>query len=381
MLTNNFPMLKAATSKKLFMAATAMLALTGCSHNSASSHDGTTPEIEVAEVITDSITIYKTYPGTVTAKNHIDLVPRASGNLVKVYFSGGDLVKQGQVLLSIEDTQYRNAVQQARAQLNTAQSNLEYARTHYDAMAKALLSDAVASIEVAQAKNTLEECEAAVQNAKAQLQTAQTNLSYCTITAPMTGHITSAGPSAGAYLSAGSGEVIATIYDDAKMNANFFIEDAAVLRMFNNENGRHRLDYSAIPVNLSDTLPHKYTGDLTYMSPNVDESTGTLKLQATVDNPYGELRDGMYATIDLPYKFEPHAMLVKDASIATNQLGKYIYTLNDSNEVVYTPITVGDLYADTLRVVTSGVKPGTRYVTKALLKVREGMKVEPVMSK
>lgn len=355
-----------------------MLTLTACGSRSATTESESAPEIAVAEVLTDSVTLYKTYPGTVTALNHVDLVPRASGNLVKTYFSGGDLVKQGQVLFSIEDTQYRNAVQQAQAQLTTAQSNLEYARTHYEAMAKALLSDAVAQIEVAQAKNALKESEAAVANAKAQLQTARTNLGYCTITAPMTGHITSSGPSVGAYLSAGSGEVLATIYQDDVMNANFSIEDAAVLRMFNNENGRNSMDYTAIPVAFSDTLPHKYTGNLTYMSPNVDESTGTLKLQAHVQNPYGELRNGMYATISLPYKFEPDAMLVRDASIGTNQLGKYLYTVNDSDVVVYTPVTVGDLYADTLRVITSGLRPGDRYVTKALLKVREGMKVKPV---
>lgn len=378
MFTKIHSLLQTAKYTKILIAAGSLAALASCGGHSATSDSDAAPEIAVASAITDSITLYKTYPGTVTAKNHVDLVPRASGNLVKKYFIGGDLVKQGQVLFSIEDTQYRNAVQQASAQLATAQSNLEYARTHYDAMAKALLSDAVAQIEVAQAKNALKESEAAVANAKAQLQTAQTNLSYCTITAPMTGHITSSNPSVGAYLSAGSGEVLATIYEDSQMNANFFIEDAAVLRMFSNENGRHMIDYTAIPVAFSDSLPHKYTGNLTYMSPNVDESTGTLKLQASVDNPYGELRNGMYATISLPYKIEPKAILVKDASIGTNQLGKYIYTVNDSNVVVYTPITVGDLYADTLRVVTSGVKPGTRYVTKAVMKVREGMKIKPV---
>ncbi|MDE7153686.1 MAG: efflux RND transporter periplasmic adaptor subunit [Muribaculaceae bacterium] len=376
MFTHNYS--KYIQAANLLMAAVILAGLASCGNGKSTTETGEIPEIAVAPVITDSITIYKTYPGTVTASSSVDLVPRASGNLVKVYFKGGDFVRKGQVLFSIEDTQYRNAVQQASAQLATAQSNLEYARTHYEAMAKALLSDAVAQIEVAQAKNALQECEAAVNNAKAQLETARTNLSYCTITAPIDGHITSSSPSAGSYLSAGSGEVLATIYEDSSMNANFFIEDAAVLRMFNNQNGRDKIDYTAIPVAFADTLPHKYTGNLTYMSPNVDESTGTLKLQAKVNNPYGELRNGMYASISLPYKFDPEAMLVKDAAIGSNQLGKYLYIVNDSDEVIYTPITVGDLYADTLRVVTSGIKPGQRYVTKALLKVRDGMKVKPV---
>ena len=55
--------------------------------------------------------------------------------------------------------------------------------------------------------------------------------------------------------------------------------------------------------------------------------------------------------------------------------------VNDSNTVVYTPIKVGPLYHDSLRVVVSGITPDSKYVTKALLKVREGMKVNPKLVK
>lgn len=89
----------------------------------------------------------------------------------------------------------------------------------------------------------------------------------------------------------------------------------------------------------------------------------------------------MFVKINMPYAFDKEAILINDASIMTDQRGKYIYTVNDSDKVVYTPVTVGELINDTLRVVTSGLKPDTRYVTKALLKVRDGMKVKPVMTR
>jgi multidrug efflux pump subunit AcrA (membrane-fusion protein) len=100
-----------------------------------------------------------------------------------------------------------------------------------------------------------------------------------------------------------------------------------------------------------------------------------------VDNPYKELRPGMYATVNMPAETLNQAILVKDASIGTDQLGKYLYVVNDSNKVVYTPIKVGDLYQDSLRIVNSGIDKNSRYVTTALLKVRDGMKVNPIMSK
>ena len=74
-------------------------------------------------------------------------------------------------------------------------------------------------------------------------------------------------------------------------------------------------------------------------------------------------------------------MLVKDASLGTDQLGRYLYTVNDSDRVVYTPVKVGELYDDSLRIVTSGITPSTRYVTRALLKVRDGMAIRPVLTK
>ena len=97
-----------------------------------------------------------------------------------------------------------------------------------------------------------------------------------------------------------------------------------------------------------------------------------------IDN---ELKDGMYVTVSLPYGVNPKAVLVKDASIGTDQLGKYVYVVNDSNKVVYTPIKVGEVYQDSLRIVNEGLGPKDRYVTKALLKARDGMSVKPRMTK
>ena len=83
----------------------------------------------------------------------------------------------------------------------------------------------------------------------------------------------------------------------------------------------------------------------------------------------------------MPYEEVKNAVLVHDASIGTDQLGKYLYVVNDSNEVEYRRINVGRLVDDTLRLVTDGLAPDDRYITKALLKVRNGMSVTPLMEK
>lgn len=370
--------------KKTGIAILSMAALTGlgaCSSSHPSSSEPLT-EVDVAEVVTDSVVLYKDYPGTLSAISAVDLVARVDGYLRTQNYEAGETVEKGRVLFTIESGQYQDAVNRAKAALTTAKSANAYAVQQYAAMKKALESDAVSQMEVLQSKSNLEQSEANIKSAEAALQTALTNLGYCTVRAPFKGTVTASGPSVGAYVGGSASPVaLAKIYDNSRLFANFYIEDGSLLRMYMNDNNRSMIDYDSIPVTFSEQLPHNYTAALDYMAPDVNTGTGTLKVRAILDNSYGELRDGMYATISLPYKVDPKAILVKDASIATDQLGKYLYVVNDSNKVVYTPVKVGSLVADTMRVITEGLKPGERYVTKALLKVRSGMEVKPNLTR
>ncbi|MCC8036875.1 MAG: efflux RND transporter periplasmic adaptor subunit [Bacteroidales bacterium] len=338
-----------------------------------------TPTVDVALPLVDSVTLHKEYPGTLAAHEMVDLVARVDGYLRSQNYQAGQSVSAGQVLFTIEDSKYRDAVVQAQAELATAKSAYSYASDHYAAVKKALESDAVSQMEVTQAESNMNQSAASIRNAQAALQSAQTSLGYCVVRAPFAGKVTKSPYSPGAYLAGAAAPVtLATIYDDDYLFAYFAIDDGMYLQMVNAKGGRaDKVSYDSIRVTFSEELPHKYYGNLNYMAPEIDSSTGTMKLRVRLDNPYGELKDGMYAKIALPYAVDPKAILVKDASISTDQLGKYLYIVNDSNMVVYTPIEVGELVNDSLRIVTKGITPKDRYVTKALLKVRNGMEVKP----
>ena len=80
----------------------------------------------------------------------------------------------------------------------------------------------------------------------------------------------------------------------------------------------------------------------------------------------------------MPYSEQKNTILVRDASIGTDQLGKFLYIVNDSNKVELRRIEIGQLIEDTLRQVTKGIYPHEQYVTTALLKVRDGMNIKPI---
>lgn len=335
--------------------------------------------VDVATPIVDSVVLHKTYPGYLSSTQSVDIVARVNGYLQSIQYTGGSHVPAGTVLFTIESQSYADAVKHAKAALETAKATNVYAQQHYEAVKKALESDAVSKMEVIQAKSSYDESVAQIANAEAALRSATTTLGYCTVRAPFDGDISDPTVDIGAYLAgAGSPVKLATIYDNSSLKAVFSIEDSRYAEILTDRHNGYGVDFRHMPVHFADSLSRQYTADLAYTAPDVDKSTGTLTLKAVIQNPDHELKSGMYLTIDLPYATDPEAILVRDASIASDQQGKYMYTVSDSSTVVYTPVETGELVADTLRIVKSGLRPSDRYVTSALLKVRPGMKVKPV---
>lgn len=339
-------------------------------------------DIDVAEVYVDSVVLHKTYPGYLSSDNSYDVICRANGVILTQNYTGGSYVKKGQVLFTLDASTYRDAVQQAEAQLASAISSRDYAKSHYEAVKRALQAEAVSKMEVLNAESAYHQAEASIKSAQAALHTARTNLSYCTVTAPVSGYISDAVQGANTYVNgADTPFILAKVYENINFTVEFQIEDLQYEQMALKSQVFNSDLYRAMPLHFRDSLMNRYTADLSYTAPSVDKSTGTITLKGKVKNIDNELKDGMYVSVSLPYGFDPQGMLIKEAAISTDQLGKYIYVVNDSNKVVYTPIEVGEVYRDSLRLVTKGVKPGDRYVTKALLSVRNGEIVNPILKK
>lgn len=367
--------------KKLMYIFLVLSVLTGCKEKKdAGAMKGMpTLAISVAKPIVKDITLTKDYPGYLTTEKTVNLVARVNGTLQSVSYAPGGRVKKGQLLFVIEPTLYNDKVAQAEAELKTAQAQLEYARNNYSRMKEAVKSDAVSQIQVLQSESSVTEGVAAVSNAEAALSTARTNLGYCYVRAPFDGTISKSTVDVGSYVGGSLQPVtLATIYKDDQMYAYFNVADNQWLEMsMNNQQPTKDLP-KKIMVQLGKEGTESYPATLDYLSPNVDLNTGTLMVRANFDNPQGVLKSGLYVSITLPYGEADHAILVKEASIGTDQLGKFLYAVNDSDIVHYRHIEIGQLINDTLRQVLGGLSPQERYVTEALMKVRDGMKINPI---
>ena len=355
----------------------ALLSLTACQKKDGTAERAAIP-IEVARPEIKDITLKRDYPGYLDADATISIVGRVNGTILKRNFVEGRRVKKGEQLFVIEPILYENAVAQAEAALNTAQAELEYANSNYERMKKAINSNAVSQIELLQAKSRVESCEAAVDNARAALKTSKTKLGYCYVKAPENGTVGLTKYPVGAYIQGEMNPVeLCKIYKDDIMYAYFDISDKQWLKKV--EKGDSSIDQSHITFSMAGGKQFKCDATIDYLAPDVNLSTGTLKVRATMKNEGGFFKPGSYINIHLPYEDIKKAILINDASIGTDQLGKYIYVVNDSNKVEYRRVETGSLVNDTMRLITNGLAPDERYVTKALLKVRNGMEVTPIM--
>lgn len=367
--------------KKLMYILLALPVLAGCKEkkNAGAMGGVPTPEISVTEPIVRNITLTKDYPGYLTTEMTVNLVARVNGTLQSTSYTPGGRVKKGQLLFIVEPALYKDKVDQAEAALKTAKAQLEYARSNYSRMKEAIKSDAVSQIQVLQAESTVAEGVAAVSNAEAALSTARTNLDYCYVRAPFDGTISKSTVDVGSYVSGSLQPVtLATIYKDNKMYTYFNVADNQWLGMAMSNRQSSKNLPEKIMVQLGKEGTESYPATLDYLSPNVDMSTGTLIVRAKFDNPHGILKSGLYVSITLPYGESGNAILVQESAIGTDQLGKFLYVVNDSDIVRYRHIETGQLVDDTLRQVLKGLSPQDRYVTEALMKVRDGMKVKTI---
>ncbi len=125
-------------------------------------------------------------------------------------------------------------------------------------------------------------------------------------------------------------------------------------------------------------FPHK--GKLDYVSPTVNQSTGTLAVRGVLPNPDRVLLPGYFVRVRVPFEQQQNALLVPDVALGSDQAGRYVLVVNGENVVEQRKVQTGPLEGE-LRVIESGLKPDDRVVIAGLLRAIPGQKVDPQLKK
>lgn len=370
-----------AVSRSLFVLF-ACVALSACEQNSFVPPPP--PKVEVGLPAQKSITRYLDATGNAAPVKNVDLVARVQGFLQSIEYQDGTFVKEGTTLFTIEPETYKLKLEQAQAAEAGAQASLKQAEADFKRQSDLVQRQAVSQATLDTSTSTRDNAQANLQQAQVNTRIAAVNYGYTKVTAPFDGIVSAHLVSVGELVGVSSPTQLATIVALDPIYVNFNVNEQDVLRI--REEARRRgitvseLRQLPVEVELQTETGYPHKGKLDYISPTINQSTGTLPVRGLLPNPDRTLLPGFYVRVRVPYGEDTKALLVPDVALGSDQAGRYLLVVNSDNVVEQHKVKTGPLEGD-LRVIESGLKPDDRVVIAGLLRAIPGQKVEPQLQK
>lgn len=332
------------------------------------------PVVVLYTVEEADLAVGREYVGRVDPIQTVSLKPQVSGQIEKVYFKEGSMVKAGDLLFSIDDRQYKATVALRKAELSKAKANYDRA-VKYDKRLKAADKRSVSASDIELSESDVLQGKASIEQAEASLRLAEIDLAHTQITAPISGQVGEASFTKGNYVTPASGS-LTTIVQIDPIRVTFSLPDKDYLDQLGAFKGSDASVYNA-SVTLANGVPYPLKGTRDFENNVMDQRTATMTVSLRFDNPKGSLVPGsMVRTNVKPIKSHIAAVIPQEA-VMTDTDGDYVYTVNDRNEASQRRIELGDGIG-TMYEVRSGLDAGDRIVLKGIQMVRAGSKVRPV---
>lgn len=337
--------------------------------------------VSVATVEQKDTAIWNDFSGRVEAVGRVEIRPRAAGAIVAAHFREGAMVKQGDLLFTIDPAPYAAEVQGAEAQLASAQARLVLAAKEQQRAQQLVGSGFTPQRDVDQRVNEQRAAEANLRAMQAALDTARLNLGYTEVRAPIAGRVGRIEVTAGNLVPAGpSAPVLTTLVSVDPIYASFEADEQSLARALASlpAGGELVADIGRIPVRMGTlgTAGTPHEGKLQLVDNVVDSRSGTVRLRAAFANPDGKLMPGQFARLSLGLAHTEPAIAIDERAIGTDQDRRFVMVVGADNTVLYRQVALGGT-AEGLRLVTSGLKPGERIVVNGLQRIRPGAAVAP----
>jgi multidrug efflux system membrane fusion protein len=336
--------------------------------------------VSVATVKLQDVTTWQEFSGRLEAVDRVDLRSRVAGAIQSVNFREGALVKKGDVLVTIDPAPFEATVAQARAQVSAAEARVELTKLELDRGRKLVESRTVSQSDLDQRMSAYHEATASLRSAQAALQSAELDLGYTEIRAPISGRIGKLQVTVGNLVAAGSGSpVLSTLVSVDPIYVGFDVNEEVVARVLSElpsdpSGGRAT---ESIPVEMEiDGDGEPVRGHLQFIDNRVDTASGTVQLRAVFDNPDGLLLPGQFVRVRIGQPKPQPQLLISERAVGTDQDKKFVLVVDPQNKLDYRQIALGD-WANGLRIVKTGLKPGERIVVNGLQHVRPGAVVAP----
>jgi RND family efflux transporter MFP subunit len=355
------------------------LGLAGCGQNNEYAAPPP-PKVTVATPIERQIPRYFETTGNAAAVNAVDLVARVQGFVQAISYTDGDFVKKGTSLFTIEPQPYKLKVDVAKASVISAQATLTQAQAEYQRQAALVGKQVATQANYDKALAQRDSAQADLQSAQANEQQAEINLGYTNVTAPFDGVVSARQVSIGQLVGASSSPtVLATIVQLNPIWVNFTASERDVLqvRAALARRGETTASLIGMPVEVGlqteDGYPHK--GELDYVAPTVNASTGTLAARGSLENGNRTLLPGYFVRVRIASRQQEPMLLVPNVALGSDQGGSYVLVVNQDNVVEQRSVDAGQVVGD-LRVIENGLGKDDRVIIGGIMRAIPGEKVD-----
>jgi RND family efflux transporter MFP subunit len=339
------------------------------------------PTVSVSVPLQHDVDQRLSFLGQFAAVKQVEIRAQVGGTLKSVSFKDGDVVHQGQLLFQVDPVPYQIKVDEAKAELESANAKLALTTQELTRARQLRATDAGSVENVDQRVADSAAARAAVDGAKASLHDAQFDLDRTRIYAPFTGrigtHLVSVGNLiAGSRAAASPTTLLTTIVSLDPLWLNFDMSESDYMTF-----QRQRAKVSGpladkVQVSLGDEKTFDRSGTLDFIDNGLDRSSGTIHARATLQNGDAFLTPGGFARVRLAVSAPAPALLVPDAAVLSDQADHAVYVVGKDNTVSQKKVEVGELRGG-LRVITSGLSPTDKVVVDGIPSVKAGAAITP----
>lgn len=327
--------------------------------------------VKVVKVKQGTFDDYANALGTVIAYNTVNIVSRVQGELVKVLFTEGQQVAEGDVLAVIDPRSYEAAVQQAKGAVQQNAALLQNARSELSRYQKLIKQDSIAKQTYDAQIALVNQYQGALISSKAQLKDAELNLEFTQIKAPIAGRLGIRHIDIGNYIKVADTTPLVTITQTQPISTTFTLPEAQLPEVAN-----YLAEGKTLVVEAWDSKGDRLltTGVLETLDNQINTNTGTILVKARFDNKENTLFPNQFVNIKLKLKTHDKVLIIPTDAVQYGNKGTFVYLVDDNNKVHIRYIKLGSSDADKT-VVLEGLKPDEKVVLEGTDRLREDTKV------
>jgi multidrug efflux system membrane fusion protein len=336
-------------------------ALIGCKQAPVAKPQLAAAPVEAAQVITKDVRVSDEFNGRVWATDYVDIRPRVTGYIDRIAFREGQMVHKGDLLYVIDPRPYKDAADNARAQLDREHAAADFAQIQEDRAQRLKQSDAVSQEELQNRSSDLLQSGARVKAAEAAVASADLNLSYTEVRSPIDGRISRTQLTLG-NLAQADQTVLTTVVSVDPVYVYFDCDEQSYLRFQQSaHSGAGVGSENPVRVALANEQGFPHAGHIDFVDNQLNPSTGTIRARVVLSNPDHTLTPGLFARVELQSAVPRQAMLIDEKAVLTDQDRKYVYVVGSGNIALRKDIVLGAT-TDGLRIVKSGLTPDDRVI-------------------